>query len=103
MVVLLPPDAQPERLSAELSENQPGRKRTILKSREREEIGEKIDFRFRSIHREQPKLPCFLIYDKISEESEKLLGHQLGPRQIDGRHHRYQKFLEKRHRKNARL
>jgi hypothetical protein len=81
----------------------PGLKRTILTRREREVIGEAIDLRFRSIQREQPKLASYLIYAMISEESEEMLGQKIGPRKIEGRHHRYQAFMEKRSKKNSRL
>jgi hypothetical protein len=75
--------------------------RVILSRRRREELGEIIDKQFRVIHGYQPDLRNYQIYSKISDESKILLGLELGPRQIEGKHRTYIQFLEKQRRKNA--
>jgi hypothetical protein len=76
------------------------KKRVVLSRRQREEIGEKIDDRFRAIQREQPKVRSYQIYSKISQESVSLLGFNFGPREVEGRHSRYLALLQKRRRQN---
>jgi hypothetical protein len=77
------------------------RRRVILSAWKREEIGEKIDNRFRSLQKEEPNLRSYQIYSKISDESKVLLGFELSPRQVEGKHRTYVQFLEKQKRKNA--
>ena len=75
--------------------------RIILSRRRREEIGEKIDNRFRALQKEEPNLRSYQIYSKISDESKVLLGLELSPRQVEGKHRTYTLNLEKHKRKNA--
>jgi hypothetical protein len=103
MFVLLPPEIQTESFSTSSTEKGPRFKRTILSQREREEVGEAIDLRFRLIKQEMPGLSNIQIYAIMAEESETKLGRKYGAREIEGRHSRYRAFMEKRKRKNARF
>jgi len=76
-------------------------KRVILSAWKREEVGEKIDKKFRAIQKEEPNLRSYHIYSKISDESKVLLGLALSPRQVEGKHRTYVQFLEKRKRRYA--
>ena len=76
-------------------------RRVILSAWKRNEIGEKIDSRYRAIQKEDSKLEQYKIYSKISDESKALLGIHLGPRQVEGKHRTYMSMLERQKRKNA--
>ena len=65
------------------------KRRVILSALKREEMGEKIDNKFRAIQKEEPNLRSYQIYSKISDESKVLLGLELSPRQVEGKHRTY--------------
>ena len=78
-------------------------KRVILSANKRIELWERIDERFREIRRIEPGLQKYQVYRRISEKSLEWFGIFLGPRQVEGKHASYEKFLRSRRGKDKRF